>query len=97
MKRVIIRGKSSKRLNKVKPVKNINKNLHAEFSRDKCERKSFLHINKQDHASIKIFLNQRKNPSQRNCQNQLIHLSLSHIEQEYRESLIQGKICIQLN
>ena len=35
------------------------------------------------------------NLSQRNCQNQLSHPGLSHIEQEYQESLIQGKIHIQ--
>ena len=33
-------------------------------------------------------------PSQRNCQNHLSHPSLSHIEQECYESLIQGKIHI---
>ena len=30
--------------------------------------------------------------SQRNCQNQLSHPSLSHTEQECQESLIRGKI-----
>ena len=37
------------------------------------------------------------NPSQRNCQNQLSHLGLSHIEQECQESLIQEKIHNQEN
>ena len=37
------------------------------------------------------------NPSQRNCQNQLSHPSLSHIEQECQKRLIQGKIHIQQN
>ena len=37
------------------------------------------------------------NPSHRNCQNQLSHSSLSSIEQECLESLIQGKIHIQQN
>ena len=37
------------------------------------------------------------NPSQRNCQNQLSHPGLSHIEQECQESLMQGKIHIQQN
>ena len=37
------------------------------------------------------------NPSHRNCQNQLSHPSLSQIEQECQESLIQGKIHIQQN
>ena len=32
------------------------------------------------------------NLSRRNCQNQLSHPGLSHTEQEYQESLIQGKI-----
>ena len=30
-------------------------------------------------------------PSQKNCQNQFSHPSVSHIEQECQESLIQGK------
>ena len=42
-------------------------------------------------------LKKEENPSQRNCQNQLSHPSLSHIEQECQESLIQGKIHIQQN
>ena len=37
------------------------------------------------------------NLSQRNCQNQLSHPSLSHIEQECQESLIQGMIHIPQN
>ena len=37
------------------------------------------------------------NTSQRNYQNQLNHLSLSHIEQKCQESLIEGKIHIQQN
>ena len=37
------------------------------------------------------------NLSQRNCQNQLSHPGLSHIEQESQESLIQGKIHNQQN
>ena len=37
------------------------------------------------------------NLSQRNCQNQLSHPSLSHIERECQESLIEGKIHIQQN
>ena len=40
---------------------------------------------------------QQDNPTQRNCQNQLSHPSLSHIEQECQECLIQGKIHIQKN
>ena len=37
------------------------------------------------------------NLSQRNCQNQLSHPGLSHIQQECQESLIQGKIHNQQN
>ena len=37
------------------------------------------------------------NPLQRNCQNKLSHLSLSQIEQECQESLLQGKISIHQN
>ena len=37
------------------------------------------------------------NPSQKNCQNELSHSSLSHIGHECQERLIQGKIHIQQN
>ena len=37
------------------------------------------------------------NPSQRNCQNQLSHPSLSHIEQERQDSLIEVNIHIEQN
>ena len=37
------------------------------------------------------------NHSRRNCQNQLSHPSLPHIEQECQERLIQGKFHIQQN
>ena len=51
-----------------------------------------MHIN-----AINPFGLKEDNPSQRNCQNQLSHPSLSHIEPECQESLIQGKIHIQQN
>ena len=35
------------------------------------------------------------NPSQRNCQNELSHQNFSHTEEEFQESLTQGKIQIQ--
>ena len=35
--------------------------------------------------------------SQRNCQDQLSYTTLSHIEQEFQESFIQGKFHIQQN
>ena len=47
--------------------------------------------------SNNLFGLKEDNPSQRNCQNQLSHPSLSHIEQECQESMIQGKIHIQQN
>ena len=37
------------------------------------------------------------NPSQRKCQDQSSHPSLSHIEQEYQESFIQRNIHCQQN
>ena len=40
---------------------------------------------------------QEDNQSQINCQNQLRHPSLSHIEQECQESLIQWKIFVWLS
>ena len=39
----------------------------------------------------------RDNPSQRNCQNQLSHPGLYHIEEECHESLIKGEIRNQKN
>ena len=48
----------------------------------------------QDHAYEyqNPFKLKEDNLSERNCQNQLSHPGLSCIEQEYQESLIQGKI-----
>ena len=57
-------------------------------------------INKlQDHAyeCWNLLRLKEDNFSQRNCQNQLSHPGLSHIEQECQESLIQGKIRNQQN
>ena len=43
--------------------------------------------------SSRIFSDLKEdNPLQRNCQNQVSHPGLSHIEQECQESLIQGMI-----
>ena len=81
MKKLIDRGKRSKTLREVKPVKNISKSLQ-----------SFLDISPMQNK-----LQNEDNPSQRNCQNQLSHPGLSHIEQECQENLIQGKIHIQQN
>ena len=97
-KKVIDRGKRSKTLSEVKPVENINKNL--QFSRDESHAKEVLPSHKlQDHACEyqKLFGLKEDNPTQKNCQNQLSHPGLSHIEQEFQESLIQGKIHNQQN
>ena len=53
----------------------------------------------QDHAfeQLNPFRSMEDNPSQRNCQNQLSHPSLSHREQECQESLIPENIYIQQN
>ena len=49
------------------------------------------------HISHRILSDERNNPSQRNCKNQLSHPGLSQIETECQESLIQEKIYIQQN
>ena len=53
----------------------------------------------QDHAfeQLNPFRLMEDNPSQRNCQNQFSHPSLSHREQECQEYLIKGKIHTELN
>ena len=58
------------------------------------QKEALLSDELQDHAygQWNPFGLKEDNPSQRNCQNQLSHPSLSHIEQECEESLIQGKI-----
>ena len=83
---MIGRGNRSKALSEVKPVKNISKNPQSFLETSPMQKEVLLLHKLQDH-----------NPSQRNCQNQLSNPSLSHIEQECQESLIQGKIHIQQN
>ena len=53
----------------------------------------------QDHAfeQLNPFRSMEDNPSQRNCQNQLSHPSLSHREQKCQECLIKGKTHTELN
>ena len=51
----------------------------------------------REHAYEYPFGLKEDNLLQRNCQNQLSHPGLSHIEQECQESLIQGKIHDQQN
>ena len=80
---MIDRGKRSKTLSKVKPVKNISKNLQIHFQEISPVQKEVLLSHKlQDHAYEQkdLFGLKEANPLQRNCQNQLKHPSLSHIE-----------------
>ena len=94
MKKVINREKKSKTLNEVKPVENINKNMHS-FPEIHPTQKEALSSHKlQDNAYEDPFRLKEYNPSQRNCKNQLSDPSLSDIGQEYQKSLIQGKIHI---
>ena len=98
-KKVIDRGKRSKTLSEVKQVENISKNLQS-FPEISLMQKEDLPSHKlRDHAYeyLNPFRLKEDNLSQRNCQNQLSHPGLSHIEQECQESLIQGKIHNQQN
>ena len=87
---MIHREKRSKTLSEVKPVENISKNLQS-FLEISTMQKEVLPSHKlQDHVNEcqNPFGLKEDNPSQKNCQNQLSHLGLSHIEQECQESLI---------
>ena len=93
------RGKRSKTLSEVKPVKNISKNLQG-FQEISLLQNEVLSTNKLQDLGYEyqnLFKLKEDNPSQRNCQYQLSHLCLSHIEQECEESLIQERIHIQQN
>ena len=96
---MIDRGKRSKTLSEVKPVKNINKNLQSFPEINLVQKEVLLSYKPQDHANEcqNPFELKGDNLSQRNCQNQLSHPGLSHTEQECQESLIQGKIHNQQN
>ena len=63
------------------------------------QKQDLLSHKLRDHAQeyYNPFGLKKDNLSQRNCQNQLSHPGLSHIEQEYQESFIQGKIHNQQN
>ena len=98
-KKVIDRGKRNKTLSEVKQVENISKNLQRFLEINPVQKKAL------PSHKLRDFAYEYKNPfglkednlSQRNCQNQLSHPGLSHIEQECQESLIQGKIHNQQN
>ena len=96
---MIDRGKRSKTLSEVKPVKNINKNLQSFLEISPMQKEVLLSHKRQDHAYgyQNPFKLKEYNLSQRNCQNQLSHPGLPHTEQECQESLIQGKIHNQQN
>ena len=97
MKKVIDRGKRSKTLSEVKPVENINKNLQSFLEISPVQKEVLLSHKLQDHAYeyYNPFGLKEDNLSWRNCQNQLSHPGLSHTEQDYQESLIQGRVCTQ--
>ena len=99
MKKVINRGKRSKDLSEVKPVKNISKNLQSFLEIRPVQKEVLPWHTLQDHAYeyYNPFRLKEDNLSQRNSQNQLSHPGLSHIEQECWESLIQEKIHNQQN
>ena len=99
LKMVIDRGKRSKTLSEVKPVKNINKNLQSFLEINPMQKEVLLSHKLRDHAYEyqNPFGLKEDNLSQRNCQNQLSHPGLSHTEQECQESLTQGKIHNQQN
>ena len=81
-------------LSEVKSVKNISKNPQSFLEISPMQKEVLLSHKLQDNVY------ELKNPfglkedksSQRNCQNQLSHLSLPYIQQKCQESLIQGKI-----
>ena len=98
-KKVIDRRERSKTLSEVKQVKNISKNLQSFLEISQVQKEDLLSHKLRDHAYEyqNLFGLKEGNLSQRNCQNQLSHPDLSHIEQECQESLIQGKIHNQQN
>ena len=94
MKKMINRGKRSKTLSELKPVKNMCKNPQSFLEISPMKKEGLPSHKLQGHVYeyYNPFGVQEDNHSQRNCQNQLSHPSLSHIEQECQESLIQRKI-----
>ena len=95
----LLARKRSKTLSEVRLVENINKSLQSFLEISPVQKEVLFSHKLQDHAHEKynLFRLNEDNPSQRNCQYQLSHRSLLHIEQEWQESLIQGKIYIRQN
>ena len=81
-KKVISRGKGSKTLTEVKQVENIIKNLQSVLEISPVLKEDLPSHKLRDHAYEyrNPFRLQEDNLSQRNCQNQLSHPGLSHIE-----------------
>ena len=98
-KKVIDRGKRSKTLSEVKQVENISMKLQSFLEISSVQKEALPSHKLQDHAYEYYNPSGFKgdNLSERNCQNQLSHPRLSHIEQECQKSLIQGKIHNQQN
>ena len=87
---MINRGKRSKTLSEVKPVKNINKNLQSFLEISPAQKEVPLSHKLRDHAYeyYNPFRLKEDNLSQRSFQNQLSYPGLSYTEQECQESLI---------
>ena len=96
---MIDRGKRSKTMSEIKQVENISKNMQSFLEISPVQNEVLPSHKLRDHAYEyeNPFRLKEDNLPQRNCQNQLSHLGLSHIEQECQESLIQGKIHNQQN
>ena len=96
---MIERGKRSKTLSEVKLVENVSKNLQNFLEISPVQKEVLPSHKLQDHAYEyqNPFALKEDNLSQRNCQHQLSHLGLFHIEQECQESLIQEKTHNQQN
>ena len=84
------RGKRSKTLSEVKPVKNISKNLQSFLEISPVQKEVLLSHKLRDHAYEyqNPFELKEDSLSQRNCQNQLSHPDLYHTEEGYQQSLV---------
>ena len=80
MTKVIDRGKTSKTLSELKPVENISKNSQSFLGISPVQKEVLLSHKLRDHAYEykNPFGLKEDNLSQRNCQNQLSHPSLSY-------------------
>ena len=81
-KEVINRGKRSKTLNEVNPVKNISKNPESFLEIHPLQKEFPTSHKLQDHIyeSQNAFGWKKDNPSKKNYQNQLSHTNLSHTQ-----------------